>query len=102
MAFRLVDLVNDLVGDAFSKINETLEYLRDNRASTVHGHGPATITAAGFMSASDKSKLDGMRRQIIKNDELVHIPPEEQYLLYGSLRIDGAGKLDLEGTLVIL
>lgn len=36
-------------------------------ASLDHSHGNATITTAGFMSASDKSKLDSLSSTTIKN-----------------------------------
>ncbi len=41
MAFKLVDLVNDYIGEAFEKVNETFQYLNtriSGKANTEHVH----------------------------------------------------------------
>lgn len=54
-------LTNTSTTDALSAAQgKTLKDLVDGKASTSHGHNNATTSVAGFMSSSDKSKLDGL------------------------------------------
>lgn len=40
--------------------NKVVKAALDGKSDTAHSHGNATSSAAGFMSAADKSKLDGI------------------------------------------
>lgn len=42
-----------------------LQAALDGKAATTHGHADATASAAGFMSAADKTKLDGLSQSNI-------------------------------------
>lgn len=54
---------------SWSNIKATLKSYFDTLYATVgHTHSNATTSAAGFMSTSDKSKLDGIQAQATKND----------------------------------
>lgn len=44
----------------FSKIKTLVETSVSTKAEESHGHSNATTSAAGFMSAADKTKLDGL------------------------------------------
>ena len=44
-----------------------------------HGHGDATTSAAGFMSAADKAKLDGVAEQATKNQNDAYLLDRENH-----------------------
>lgn len=46
--------------DANKPISTATQAALDGKASSGHSHGVATTSTAGYMSASDKTKLDGM------------------------------------------
>ena len=50
----------DNTSDANKPISTAMQTALDGKASSSHTHSAATTSAAGFMSASDKSKLDGI------------------------------------------
>jgi len=60
---------NTLKKLSWSNIKSTLKAYFDTLYSAAsHTHAAATTSAAGFMSPSDKSKLDGIQAQATKND----------------------------------
>lgn len=53
--------------DADKPISTATQAALDGKAASTHGHGAATSVAAGFMSAADKNKLDGVASNATAN-----------------------------------
>jgi len=61
---------NALVYAALDNINQTIAAINaalGGKAASTHSHGAATTAAAGFMSAADKTKLDGIAAKATAN-----------------------------------
>lgn len=50
----------DNTSDASKPVSTATQAALDGKAAASHGHDAATTSAAGFLSAADKSKLDGI------------------------------------------
>ena len=60
---KVVQAALKVLNDTITTINSTLS----GKAASNHSHNAATTSAAGFMSATDKSKLDGIAAKATAN-----------------------------------
>lgn len=71
-----VGLANvDNTSDANKPISSATQTALDNKASTTHTHSGATTSANGFMSSTDKSKLDGIATNANNYSHPANHPP---------------------------